>query len=159
MNKPLSLSLTLLGITSALYAGISFLYIPAVEHSLAQYEALSRDLANLPLERQKDLAFFYAQLANIEIALEEKTPVSNFLVFLDAMAHPDVTLDEITLSVPDRRATLSGVAKSAAAFESQLRAWERSTDVQAVGTEEVVTQKTGITFRTTLTFHEGLFAE
>ena len=121
----LMFSSTLFFISLAVYLGLIFGYRPYLNSQVKRLDDKIQSLSReIPLEDQKKIINFYAQLVNLRTVLNGHIFTTPVFGWLEENTHLNVYYTRLGLNTQNRQVTLAGLAKSVEDLIAQLKIFD-----------------------------------
>lgn len=141
------------------YGGLKFGYTPFLNRQIDKSQSDIDALATqIPQTSQDQFLSYYFQLLDLKTLLAKHVFVSKTFPFLENNTNKSVFWSNATLSVPEHRLTLDGVALSYVFLTEQLEAFRQAPQITHFTLSNASADKTGrVQFSVTLTLAPQLF--
>ena len=121
----LMFSSTLFFISLVVYLGLIFGYRPYLNSQVKRLDDRIQSLSQqIPLEDQKKIINFYAQLVNLRAVLNGHIFTTPIFGWLEKNTHSNIYYTRIGLNTQNRQVTLAGFAKSVNDLAEQLKIFD-----------------------------------
>ena len=126
--------LVVFGFVGILYLGLVFGYKPLLKSEIKSLDEQMEELKKtITAEEEKDFVNFYSQVINTQSLLGKHSIGSKVLPLLERTTNQRMFFKSISLTIPERKIVLEGVADSYETIASQLANYEATPEVERVG--------------------------
>ena len=140
------------------YAGLAFGYMPFLQSQIARQEENLEELGRVvPQKKQDELTGFYSQLVNLQGVVKSHAAVSPLFNIIESRTNTGVQYTLFEVRVPERKATLEGVAASYGIFAQQLHAFNLTPEIESMIVNDSNALEGRVKFRLSIIFKPALF--
>jgi hypothetical protein len=143
-GRLLMFSVTLLFISIAGYAGLTFGYEPyltnRIQEAKSEMDQLSRKAS---AEEQSKVLSFYSQLVNVKNLIDGHTYPTLLFKWIETATHPNVYFVKFDFNAKNRTVSLLGTAKNVRDVTEQIEIFEKRPEVAQVSFSNVSVLGTG----------------
>jgi hypothetical protein len=159
-GRLLMFAVTLLFISIAGYAGLTFGYEPyltnRIQEAQSEMDQLSRKAS---AEEQEQILSFYSQLVNVKNLIDGHTYPTLLFKWIEAATHPNVYFSKFDFNAKNRTVSLLGIAKNVRDVTEQIEIFEKRPEVAKVSFSNVSVLGTGgWQFDATIVLKEGVLS-
>jgi hypothetical protein len=154
----LILGILSLGLTIALYVGLTFGYTPTLNSEIRKLKSDLLSLGEKITESERESFLnFYSQFANLKALLEKHSGTSKVFAILEENTNENIYFTSVALDLKSNELSVRGVASSYEDLARQGLAFEKIEKVERFSVEDVQLSAKGIGFKLRILFESGFF--